>query len=161
MVESISERLGVKWTIRSSLGEHHCTASFGFARHMLITENLLDLWVRGHAEKAQGLAVELVSRLCAASCPRPNQRRFPLIDSVGQPGPDGVLDVESGFSPFVPDGLRYCQKVWIGFPEAGPCPAKGRLRDAPRHGRFRPDLGQTVRFSFGRGGRSWYETPCR
>lgn len=75
---------------------------------MLITENQLDEWVRGNARDAQGLIVELVYRLVAASCPRPKERRFPLGDSIGQPGPDGVLNTDIGFDPFVPEG----SSVW-------------------------------------------------
>ena len=70
----------------------------------LITENQLDDWARSHAEDAQGLVVELVYRLVAASCPRPIQRRFPLGDSIGQPGPDGTLNTRQGYAPFVPEG---------------------------------------------------------
>ena len=70
----------------------------------LITENQLDDWARSHAEDAQGLVVELVYRLVAASCPRPIHRRFPLGDSIGQSGPDGVLNVTKGYAPFVPEG---------------------------------------------------------
>ncbi len=57
---------------------------------MLITENQLDEWVLGNSRDAQGVIVELVSRLAAASCPSPRERRFPLPDSIGQHGPDGV-----------------------------------------------------------------------
>lgn len=71
----------------------------------LLTEDELDLWVRGHAEIAQGVIVELVWRLVSASSPNPKERRFPLGDSIGQHGPDGVLDVaEFPFEPFVPAG---------------------------------------------------------
>lgn len=71
----------------------------------LLTENELDLWVRSHAEIAQGVIVELIWRLVAASSPNPKERRFPLGDSIGQHGPDGVLDVlDASFEPFVPDG---------------------------------------------------------
>ncbi len=73
-------------------------------RNAIITENQLDEWVRGNAQIAQGLIVELVWRLVAASAPRPKERRFPLGDSIGQPGPDGVLDTDFGFDPFVPEG---------------------------------------------------------
>ena len=75
---------------------------------MLITENQLDEWVRGNARDAQGVIVELAWRLVAASSPRPKERRFPLGDSIGQPGPDGVLDVDFSFDPFVPEG----RSVW-------------------------------------------------
>ncbi len=71
---------------------------------MLITENLLDDWVRGHAVEFQGIIPELVARLVAASSPHPKERRFPLGDSVGQPGPDGILDAVTGYDPFVPEG---------------------------------------------------------
>lgn len=70
----------------------------------LITENILDDWVRGHATEAQGLIVELVWRLVAASSPEPSNRRFPLGDSIGQPGPDGELETDFPFDPFVPEG---------------------------------------------------------
>jgi hypothetical protein len=74
---------------------------------MLITENQLDEWARTNARDAQGVIVELVSRLVAASCPKPRDRRFPLGDSIGQHGPDGVLDVELSFQSFVPEGRSY------------------------------------------------------
>jgi hypothetical protein len=74
---------------------------------MIITENTLDEWVRGHAEEAQGVIVELVWRLAAASCPRPKERRFPLGDSIGQHGPDGLLEVDLAFDPFVPEGRSF------------------------------------------------------
>lgn len=69
---------------------------------MLITENQLDEWVRGNSRDAHGMIVELVWRLVAASCPKPRERRFPLGDSIGQHGPDGVLDVDLSFEPFIP-----------------------------------------------------------
>lgn len=74
---------------------------------MLITENQLDEWVRGNARDAQGVIVELTWRLVAASSARPKERRFPLGDSIGQPGPDGVLDVDYPFDPFVPMGRSF------------------------------------------------------
>ncbi len=74
---------------------------------MLVTENQLDEWVRGNARDAQGVIVELVWRLVAASCPKPRERRFPLGDSIGQHGPDGVLDVDLALDPFVPEGRSY------------------------------------------------------
>ncbi|AMS32774.1 hypothetical protein AEM42_10990 [Betaproteobacteria bacterium UKL13-2] len=74
---------------------------------MLLTENQLDTWVRGNAREAQGVIVELVWRLVAASSPRPKERRFPLGDSIGQHGPDGVLDVDYSFDPFVPEGRSF------------------------------------------------------
>lgn len=74
----------------------------------IINENQLDNWVRGNASIAQGKIVELVWRLVCASCPRPTRRRFPLGDSIGQHGSDGILDTEIGFSPFVPEG----KSIW-------------------------------------------------
>lgn len=71
---------------------------------MLITENLLDNWVRSNKRDAEGIVVELVYRLVAASCPVPRELRFPLGDSIGQHGPDGVLDTSFGYEPFVPEG---------------------------------------------------------
>ncbi|MBN1235998.1 MAG: hypothetical protein JW999_08110 [Methanotrichaceae archaeon] len=73
----------------------------------MIDENQLDEWVRGHARDAQGLIVELIYRLVAASSPEPKRRRFPLGDSIGQSGPDGILDTDFGFPPFVPEGISY------------------------------------------------------
>lgn len=74
---------------------------------MIITENQLDEWVRGNARDAQGVIVELVWRLVAASSPKPKERRFPLGDSIGQPGPDGFLDTGLPFPPFVPEGRSF------------------------------------------------------
>lgn len=74
---------------------------------MIVTENQLDEWVRGNARDAQGVIVELVWRLVAASSPRPKERRFPLGDSIGQHGPDGLLDAELAFDPFVPEGRSF------------------------------------------------------
>ncbi len=74
---------------------------------MIITENQLDEWVRGNARDAQGVIVELVWRLVAASSPQPKERRFPLGDSIGQHGPDGHLDVDLAFAPFVPEGRSF------------------------------------------------------
>lgn len=73
----------------------------------IITENRLDEWVRGNSRDAQSVIVELVWRLVAASSPRPKERRFPLGDSIGQSGPDGILDTDFGFSPFVPEGKSF------------------------------------------------------
>ena len=74
---------------------------------MILTENQLDEWVRGNAERAQGVIVELVWRLAAASSPQPKERRFPLGDSISQPGPDGLLDVDLALEPFVPEGRSF------------------------------------------------------
>ena len=74
---------------------------------MIIMENQLDEWVRGNARDAQGVIVELVWRLVAASSPQPKERRFPLGDSIGQHGPDGLLDVSLAFDPFVPEGRSF------------------------------------------------------
>lgn len=74
---------------------------------MWITENILDQWVRGNAREAQGVIVELVFRLVAASAPKPRDRRFPLGDSIGQHGPDGILIVDQSVDPFVPAGRSF------------------------------------------------------
>ncbi|MCC8986406.1 MAG: hypothetical protein LM523_01610, partial [Candidatus Contendobacter sp.] len=71
-----------------------------------ITENSLDDWVRGNAREAQGVIVELVWRLVAASAPN-SKRRFPLGDSIGQPGPDGILETDFGFRSFLPEGKSF------------------------------------------------------
>ena len=73
----------------------------------LVTESQLDTWVRANSQEAQGLIVELVWRLSAASSPNPLERRFPLGDSIGQHGPDGVLNVRIGHEPFVPEGYSH------------------------------------------------------
>ncbi|BAY08173.1 hypothetical protein [Calothrix sp. NIES-2098] len=73
----------------------------------IVTENQLDEWVRGNARDAQGIIVELVYRLVAASSPNPNKRRFPLPDSIGQHGPDGIFDTDFDFNPFVPEGSSF------------------------------------------------------
>lgn len=73
----------------------------------IITENQLDEWVRGNSREAQGVIVELVWRLVAASSPKPRDRRFPLRDSIGQPGPDGFLHTDFGFDQFVPEGKSF------------------------------------------------------
>jgi hypothetical protein len=73
----------------------------------IITENQLDEWVRGNAREAQGVIVELVWRLVAASSPKPRDRRFPLGDSIGQPGADGFLHTDFEFDPFVPEGKSF------------------------------------------------------
>jgi len=84
----------------------------------VITENQLDEWVRGNARDAQGVIVELVWRLVSASTPRPKERRFPLGDSIGQPGPDGLLNTDVALDPFVPEGRSFWE---IGTGEkAGP-----------------------------------------
>lgn len=75
---------------------------------MLLSENQLDEWVRAHAEDAQGVIVEATWRLIAAAAPKPKERRFPLGDSVGQHGRDGVLDVDLGLPPYFPDG----RSIW-------------------------------------------------
>ena len=74
--------------------------------------------VRGNSHEAQGLIAELVWRLVAASSPKPNERRFPLCDSIGQPGPDGVLSTDFGFDPFVPVGRSFWE-IGTGI-NAGP-----------------------------------------
>jgi len=74
---------------------------------VIMTENQLDEWVRGNSRDAQAVIVELVWRLVAASAPQPKERRFPLGDSIGQHGPDGFLDVDFAFDPFVPEGRSF------------------------------------------------------
>ncbi len=85
---------------------------------MLLTESRLDEWVRANPEAAQGLIVETVWRLVAASSPNPRERRFPLGDSVGQHGRDGILEVDLGFEPYFPDG-RSSWEIGTGIDPAG------------------------------------------
>jgi hypothetical protein len=78
----------------------------GKAMHF-ITENELDNWVDGHAREAQGLIVELILKLVAASSANPRERRFPLGDSIGQHGPDGHLDAIISYEPYIPEGRSF------------------------------------------------------
>jgi hypothetical protein len=80
----------------------------------MITENQLDAWVRANAREAQGIIVELIYRLVSASSPKPKDRHFPLGDSAGQPGPDGVLDTDFGFNPFIPEGKSFWE-IGVGI----------------------------------------------
>jgi hypothetical protein len=73
----------------------------------IINENQLDEWVRSNSRVAEGVIVELVWRLVAASSPKPKERRFPLEDSINQTGEDGFLDTEFAFNPFVPEGQSF------------------------------------------------------
>ncbi|WP_156525232.1 hypothetical protein [Chloroflexus islandicus] len=73
----------------------------------IVNENQLDEWVRAHAREAQGVIVELIYRLISASCTQVREQRFPLADSIGQHGPDGILEVATGFEPFVPAGRSF------------------------------------------------------
>ena len=73
----------------------------------LITEEKLREWANSQSREAQEQIVNLVYRLVSASCPNPTHRRFPLGDSINQPGPDGELSVEKSFEPFVPSGHSY------------------------------------------------------
>lgn len=71
---------------------------------MLITENEIDEWMRGHAQEAQGVVAELVARLTSAAVPNPSERRFPMADSIGQHGSDGYLETNVPFMHLVPEG---------------------------------------------------------
>lgn len=68
----------------------------------ILSEPQLDRWVRDNPDVAPDLFVELIFRLVAASCPGPHSRHFPL--DVNQPGPDGELDTDTGYLPFIPIG---------------------------------------------------------
>jgi len=92
----------------------------------MITESDLDSWVRGHPRDAQGLIVELIWRLVAASCPHPKERRFPLGDSIEQHGADGELDTDLPFLPFVPEGRSYWE---IGTGDSARAKATKDYRD--------------------------------
>jgi hypothetical protein len=91
-----------------------------------INENELDNWVRGNAELAQGLIVELVAKLVTAASPKPRDRRFPLGDSIGQHGPDGYLDAIISNLPFVPEGKSFWE---IGTSADANKKATGDYRD--------------------------------
>jgi hypothetical protein len=73
----------------------------------IITEGRLDAWVRGNKRDAEGLIPELIYRLVVVSSPEYKERRFPLGDSIGQHGPDGILETEYPFKSFVPEGISY------------------------------------------------------
>src|ERR1700682_5988119 len=74
---------------------------------MIVNQNLLHQWVRGHEIEAQGVIAELLGRLVAVSVRNPTEKVFPMADSIGQSGADGYLDTTVGFSPFVPEGKSY------------------------------------------------------
>jgi hypothetical protein len=63
--------------------------------------------VAENSQIAQGIIVDLILHLVSASSPKPNDRRFPRRDSIGQHGPDGFLDTDRGYPPFVPVGKSY------------------------------------------------------
>lgn len=96
---------------------------------MIVTENQLDHWVRGNSRDAEGVIVELVWRLIAASSPKPRERRFPLGDSIGQHGPDGILETDLSFDPFVPEGRSFWE---IGTGLNAGTKATADYRDATR-----------------------------
>lgn len=100
---------------------------------MLVTENQLDEWVRGNSRECQGLIVELVWRLVAASVPRARERRFPLADSIGQHGPDGHLIVDAGFEPFIPEGRSFWE-IGTGLDASGKATSdfRGLTEQTPR-----------------------------
>lgn len=79
-----------------------------------VTESELDEWVRSHSVEARGLIPELIQRLVAASSPNPLDRRFHCKDSIGQHGPDGILEVDHAFPPFIPDGKSYWE-IGVGL----------------------------------------------
>ena len=74
----------------------------------MIYENQLDEWARANSRDAQGVIIELIYRAkLQHRHPDRKRRRFPLGDSIGQPGPDGELDTDVDFNPFVPEGVSY------------------------------------------------------
>ncbi len=66
-----------------------------------IDERHLDYWVRISPE-AERIVPELIARLVGVSDLNPIEKRFPC--DVGQPGPDGNLNSETGFDPYFPKG---------------------------------------------------------
>jgi hypothetical protein len=64
------------------------------------------MWVRSNPE-ARKVIVELVFHLIVESAPHYTFRRFPLGDSIGQPGPDGELETPISFGQFVPEGRSF------------------------------------------------------
>lgn len=76
-------RLWKKCSCDILLLEIYVMGVYLLVHNRLVTENQLDEWVRGNSRQAQGIIVELVWRLVAASSPRPHERRFPLGDSIG------------------------------------------------------------------------------
>lgn len=69
-----------------------------------VTESRLDAWVRAHPVEATTLIPELINRLVSKSCPNAKEMRIPFGNSIGQPGADGFLRDDEGFSSFVPSG---------------------------------------------------------
>src|SRR3569833_120395 len=92
-------------TLGSSLVPPISVAGVSLAR--FVNENQLDQFVRAQSDKAQRVIVELVYRLVAASVPDARRCRFPLGDSVNQPGPDGEVESDDAYASFVPAGVSY------------------------------------------------------
>ena len=95
------------WPVSSTFEVHWLVDYIGGKAMHFITENELDNWVDGHAREAQGLIVELILKLVAASSANPRERRFPLGDSIGQHGPDGHLDAIISYEPYIPEGRSF------------------------------------------------------
>ncbi len=105
---------------------------------MLLTENQLDEWVRANSRDAQGVIVELIWRLVVGSCPRPPERRFPLGDSINQPGPDGFLNTDMAYEPFVPLGKSFWE-IGTGLNAASKATSDYNDRTADTPGEIRKE----------------------
>jgi len=75
----------------------------------LITQSMIDSFVRAEPRRAQEIIPELVHNLICASDQNPAQLVFPLGDSIGQHGPDGILTPSAAFPPFFPACTSYWQ----------------------------------------------------
>jgi hypothetical protein len=75
----------------------------------LITQSMIDAFVRAEPRRAQEIIPELVYNLICAADQKPTNLIFPLGDSVGQHGPDGILTPSTAFPPFFPAFTSYWQ----------------------------------------------------
>lgn len=68
----------------------------------LVTQTMLDTFVRSDPRRAQEIVPWLVQRLIYTTDQHPVQLDFPVQDSIGQRGPDGILVPSAPFDPFIP-----------------------------------------------------------
>src|SRR5439155_21477594 len=75
----------------------------------LITQSMIDAFVRGEPRRAQEFIRELVYNLICAADQNPASLIFPLGDSIGQHGADGILTPSAASTPFFHAFTRYWQ----------------------------------------------------
>src|SRR5437870_324904 len=75
----------------------------------LITQSMIDAFVRAEPRRAQEIIPELVYNLICAADQNPASLIFPLGDSIGQHGADGILTPSAASPPFFPAFTSYWQ----------------------------------------------------